>query len=235
MSYCVHCGVELADYEKACPLCGVPVIDPTREGQNIDIKPLYGDKVDEKKRINLRFVAMLTSLLLLVPFIVTTVVDVVFSYGMTWSAFVLGAEICAWFYIILPLYKKRINVYVVCLFATFVTALYVLMIETLTHNGGWFLPLALPIIVGAGLLEISEVFIFRKCKRGRLSLLGWAILPIAVYPCIIDIVIAHYLRDSFMPLWSWYVTLPLLVLGITVIVISRSLRITEWIRRKLFI
>ena len=28
MSYCVHCGVELADCEPKCPLCGTEVLDP---------------------------------------------------------------------------------------------------------------------------------------------------------------------------------------------------------------
>ena len=28
MSYCVHCGVELADSEKRCPLCHTRVVDP---------------------------------------------------------------------------------------------------------------------------------------------------------------------------------------------------------------
>ena len=29
MSYCVHCGVELDEQAKRCPLCGTPVVDPS--------------------------------------------------------------------------------------------------------------------------------------------------------------------------------------------------------------
>jgi hypothetical protein len=28
MSYCVECGVKLAEYEKECPLCTTPVYNP---------------------------------------------------------------------------------------------------------------------------------------------------------------------------------------------------------------
>ena len=32
MSYCVHCGVELAPSERDCPLCGTAVLNPRRLG-----------------------------------------------------------------------------------------------------------------------------------------------------------------------------------------------------------
>ncbi len=33
MSYCVHCGVELAESEARCPLCNTKVVDPAAPQQ----------------------------------------------------------------------------------------------------------------------------------------------------------------------------------------------------------
>ena len=42
MSYCVQCGVRLAQQEKKCPLCGTPVINPNPQETKED--HLYPDE-----------------------------------------------------------------------------------------------------------------------------------------------------------------------------------------------
>ena len=61
MSYCVHCGVKLADGAASCPLCGTPVLDPNRATAKAGASamPMFSERDEDRtaKRINPRFVA----------------------------------------------------------------------------------------------------------------------------------------------------------------------------------
>lgn len=234
MSYCVHCGVKLADYETKCPLCETPVVDPSRPiaaGES----PFPDRLRDGGKKINKHFVVTVASIVLLVPFIVTTLIDVILSVGMSWSAYVLGAEALFWLAVVLPYQSRGTSPYLFCFIDTAATALYVLLIAVLERGRVWYVPLALPLIAAAGLEVCVMVAIYRSSRTGKLTKTGLAIFSISFYPLVVDVVIAHYRYGSYMPRWSWYATIPLFVLGLTVILLSKSRRFTNWIRKKMFI
>lgn len=232
MSYCVHCGVELADREDACPLCGTPVLDPHRAPVR---EPMPEDRMEkEPRRINRRFVVLLVSAILLIPFIVTFIVGQVFHLGMTWPAFVIGAEICFWVYFVLP-FLVRLHPAVTVLIDTATAALYLLFIAYLTGGLPWYLPLALPITLLAGIAAAVTALIAAKRRITRLSAVAWSFISVSLLPGAIDMTVTHFRTGSFLPTWGWFVTVPMLVLGIVLVVISRSVRMTEWIRRKMFI
>ncbi len=234
MSYCVHCGVELADYETKCPLCETPVIDPMRPIASGE--PLFVDRIDIKeKKFNKHFIISIVSIILLIPFTVTTILDIYFSLGMTWSAFVLGAEALFWLSFVLPFQNRHTSPYVFCLIDIAATALYVLLISILTNGFKWYLPLALPIIVVSGCEILAMIFIHRSKRIGKLTKAGCCILAVSFLPLLIDVAIAHYLNGTFMPQWSWYASVPLFVLGLTVIILSKSVKVTEWLRKKMYI
>jgi uncharacterized membrane protein YvbJ len=66
MSYCVNCGVELERSLKACPLCGVPVINPL-EKEAPEAPPAFPTVRDELKKKDRTFWVGFFSLLYLVP------------------------------------------------------------------------------------------------------------------------------------------------------------------------
>ncbi len=45
MSYCVHCGVELAPSEEKCPLCKTPVMDPNQAWREPEERP-YPERLE---------------------------------------------------------------------------------------------------------------------------------------------------------------------------------------------
>lgn len=49
--YCVKCGVELADSEKKCPLCGTPVFHPDIP-RNLSEPPFPPDKRIRPEDVN---------------------------------------------------------------------------------------------------------------------------------------------------------------------------------------
>ncbi len=234
MSYCVHCGVELADYETKCPLCETPVVDPNRLFTSGE--PPFVDAVEVKeKKFNRHFIVTVVSAVMLIPFIVTTVVDITLSLGMTWSAFVLGAEALFWLWFVLPFQSSDPSPYACCLIDGAATALYVLLVSVLTKGDGWYLPLALPIIAAATLEILLIIRIHRARRIGKLTKVGLGFIAASFLPLLIDVAVTHYKNGSFMPLWSWYASVPLAVFGVTVTALSRSVRFTEWLRKKMYI
>ena len=233
MSYCVHCGVELADYETKCPLCETPVVDPNR--LIVTGESSFVDRVEEEKKFNKHFIVTVISVVMLIPFVVTTIIDVTLSLGMTWSAYVLGAEALFWLWFILPFQSSDTSPYVYCLVDFAATALYVLLISILENSRGWYLPLALPIIAATALVALLMIRIHRAKRIGKLTKVGFGFLTLSFLPLVIDIAITHHQKGSFMPLWSWYASVPLFVFGLTVIILSKSVRFTEWLRKKMYV
>ena len=232
MSYCVHCGVELSDSEKSCPLCDTPVIDIHRKSNG---EPLLVDKpAPKKENLNKSFIASVVTLILLIPFAITTLLDVIFSLGLSWAAFVFFAEACIWVYFVLP-FNTDFHPIVYCLFDTVVTVIYLLIISLIIGGFEWYFPLALPITLMVGLTALIIVHIFTSKKHRLLTSFGWSLVPIAFLPAGIDISIHLKTAGSFAPVWSLYVSIPLLILGITVVILSKSKKFVLWIRKKMFI
>ena len=233
LSYCVHCGVELADYETKCPLCETPVVDPSRPIASGEAP--FPDRIEEGRKINKHFIVTLVSIVMLIPFIVTTLIDVTLSAGMSWSAYVLGAEALFWLAFVLPFQSRGTSPYLFCFIDTAATALYVLLIAVIEGGRRWYVPLALPLILAAGLEAVVMTAIYRSARIGKLTKAGLAFLAISFYPLIVDIAVAHYSYGSFLPRWSWYASVPLFVFGLTVVILSMNRRFRVWLRKKMFI
>ena len=235
MSYCVHCGVELADYEKECPLCHTKVLDPYRESNH---EPMNLDRLAESEghKLNRKFIIWMIFAILLVPFIVTAVISLVSpSVDMNWSFYVLGAELIFFSVCLVPVLFTGQKPWVYILVDTVTVALFLLLIAFMKKDFSWYLPVALPISLLSGLTIGLIVFIILHRKMGRYVKLGWSILAISLLPAVIDICITRYLSGSFLPVWSWYVSIPLLALGVTILALAGNVRFREWIRRKMFI
>ena len=114
-------------------------------------------------------------------------------------------------------------------------SLFVLLIYILENGRGWYLPVALPIILAAGAELLVMTAIHRARRIGKLTKLGCDILALSFLPLIIDIAIARNSKGVYLPQWAWYASVPMFVLGLAVILLSRSVRFTEWLRKKMFI
>ena len=66
MSYCVNCGVELAETEKKCPLCDTEVINPHSPWKEPEDPP-FPTNYEVAKPVNRGKVATFIAILLLIP------------------------------------------------------------------------------------------------------------------------------------------------------------------------
>ncbi len=226
MSYCVHCGVELADSESICPLCGTKVIDPSR--LTADSIPAFPSEEDHKP-VNHRFAAKLISIFLIIPVLVTVIIDIFTVGGLTWSLYVMSGVLYIWSFVVVPIAWPNLSPHVHIGVAGLSTALFLLAIHIATGASGWYLPLALPIVLATvAAIELAAAVIRNKkmnvIRRGGLLFILLALLTTAI-----DLILNHHIT------WSVYVAIPVVSLGMALFGVSYNRRICDWMRRNLFI
>ena len=99
--YCIKCGVELADSEKVCPLCGTRVFHPDLPcGQaESPYPPDVSPRVEDVSRAGVLFVL---TVLFLLPAVISVLCDWRLSGGIVWSGYVVGGLVLLYTTVVLP-------------------------------------------------------------------------------------------------------------------------------------
>ena len=110
MSYCVECGVELADYHDKCPLCGTPVNNPNRP---LDFSkneyPVFKKHhaITNRRKVVRRLVGFILSMCFMMMALIPMLINLMVSSSLTWSLYPLFSCILLWVSIAVPFFKKR--------------------------------------------------------------------------------------------------------------------------------
>ena len=105
--YFIKCGVELADSEKICPLCGTKVYHPElSEAPDPKPYPRYTEGSEKVRRGGLLFVI---TTLLIIPVLICFLTDLKMNGRVTWSGFAAGGLLICYVSICLPLWKQLIR------------------------------------------------------------------------------------------------------------------------------
>lgn len=110
MSYCVECGVELAEYHDKCPLCGTVVNNPNRP---IDFSkndyPVFKrhHAVSNRRKVVRRLVGFILSMCFMMMALIPMLIDLMVTSSLTWSLYPLFSCLLLWFSIAIPFFKKR--------------------------------------------------------------------------------------------------------------------------------
>ena len=90
--YCIKCGVELADSEKKCPLCGTVVFNP--ELSRPDGEPQYPRMpAAQPEKVNHSGIMFVVTMLFLLPIVTTLLCDWQINGKIVWSGYAVGAVI----------------------------------------------------------------------------------------------------------------------------------------------
>lgn len=234
MSYCVHCGVELADSEGACPLCGTVVVDPHRL---TTAEPAFAEHLDisEGHRLNKRFVMGVVALLLAVPFLVTAIVGWFISANLDWALYVVGAELCLWVFVFLPLLAPKRRPYAFLVADGVAVAALLALIAGLNDGGHWYVMLALPLTALWCIAALLFVYIARRSYLSAGAKVGSILMVLACAVLVTGSFVSVFVGAGTTPGWAWAVFLPCVVLGLAVVLLSRSVVVAEWVRKNLFV
>ncbi len=214
MSYCVECGVELAEYHKKCPLCDTPVLNPNR---SFDFsKNDYPVFKKHHSTVNRRKVArgltgFILSMCFLMAGMIPMIIDLHSNSTITWSVFPLMAVALLWISVALPFFKKRPTFFKEFTISWAGTAVFCILLNlVLTGNADW----AKYVISSMALLWVlmSGIFIKKHIRRFVPVVLVYILAAVGYF-----MLIASWIADTSA---VFSLVLPLEVILVTVTLIS---------------
>ena len=234
MSYCVNCGVELAESEKYCPLCGVEVINPKSPWKEPVDRPYPKYFESFMKTIDRRYFATLAGLLLIIPILVTIIFDLLSGDGTSWSAYVVGAMALLYIIVAVPFYFKRYHTVIFLSVNCAAVLLYLLFIERM-NAGSWFMHIGMPITIAASVCIIVLALLFTKRKRsGFFSKAAFVLLALGIFVLGVEFILSLNRTGSIELNWSYYAFVPCAILSVMSFIAEHRKNFKEKIRRRLF-
>ena len=232
--YCIKCGVKLAEDKKPCPLCGTVPFHPEITAQ--ESERLYpAGRFPTNNQISPKVVlTVITTLLFLLPIIITLQCDILISGGITWSGYVVGALLTAYTIILLPMWFHKPNPVIFVPISFAVIAIYLLYINWVNH-GSWFLSFALPLVGFIGANVTTVVTLVKYLRRGFLYIYGGAAIATGLFMPVMELLLNHTFRFSTVYYWSVYPLTALVLIGGLLIFLAICRPARETMERKFFI
>lgn len=199
MSYCVHCGVELDQTQRVCPLCGVEVHDPAAPVDLTSPRP-YPTRSTLVEPPGKSEMAVLLTVMLVSISAACAVLNLFLDSGRFWSLYVTGGAMTAWLWLVLPLLAPKLPVWVKLLGDGAAVGVYLLLIAVTVDGMGWYLGLGLPIVLTA-----TAVALGLGCFLPGRSMLTSGVLVLAAggLMCLgIELFVDRFLRGAWVPGWS---------------------------------
>lgn len=229
-TYCVNCGVKLADTEKKCPLCNTVVYHP--DIQQKKEQPLYPVGKMPPSSSGRPFLSGAILILFMIPMIVTFFSDMQFDGKADWFGYVAGGLTLAYLTFFFPMWFRTPNpvIFVPCDFAA--CGLYLFYINLAT-GGSWFGGFALPIVLGFAAIICTLVVLLRYLRKGRLYVVGGSLVALGGLIWAIELLMGRTFGLSFVG-WSLYPLISLFLIGGLLIYLAMDGEAREKFERKLF-
>ena len=232
--YCIKCGVELADSEKVCPLCGTRVYHPDIEIKTTE--PPFPEYKLREPRMNLRGIMFIVTMIFAALIVQLVICNISISNASEWSGYAIGAVLLLYELVALPLWFKRPNpvIFVPCGFAAVLA--YLLYIDLAAH-GGWFLKFAFPVVGAYGLLVTAVVTLLKYVRRGHLYIFGGALIAHGIYMTFLEMMInIAFSEKTVLQLnWSYFPLFGCFILGMGLIIVAIIKPMQESLKKKFFV
>jgi 4-amino-4-deoxy-L-arabinose transferase-like glycosyltransferase len=232
MSYCVNCGVKLAETEKFCPLCGVEVVNPRQPVQeprrrNYPEVPVRGYKGGYQDLV------LPLALLMLIPVLITLACDWLTSGALGWSIFVAASIGLAAVFILPPLALKRPRVLLCLLWDLLATIGFLYVLDRMT-TPGWFLSVGLPLALIAGAMVLGLAALFARMGLRKLVKLALVLFASGLMCVFVDLFTSGKPSQIIIS-WSVYPLVPCVILGVIALLVNRNQYLREKIKQRFFV
>jgi hypothetical protein len=230
--YCIKCGVELAESEKKCPLCGTRVYHPDLPSPSGE--PTYPNRRPPRRTINRYAPLYLVTLLVVMLALQLTVLDLLTGDGFSWSYYATGGLLLIYILVVLPLWFRRPNpvIFVPCDFVAIEA--YVLGVCLMT-GGEWFVSFAFPVVGIFGLLTTAVITLCRYVRRGYFFIGGGATLALGAYVVLLEMFIHITFTVDHVIFWSLYPMIGCALMGLFLILAGICRPLREALAKKFFV
>lgn len=239
MSYCVECGVKLADSEAVCPLCNTKVVNPNNPSGDLAADRPYPSNIQYQiNGLNRRELAWVVMLFLLIPVGATAVIDLLTGtvpFALNWSLIVIGAGAMLGVWVLVPLFFRGISPYLLVLVNALAIAGFLMVIAVYVGSWDWCLKLGIPIALCTGLMACVALAAIRAKRLRPLTKAALIFITLGVYIMILELIIDYAVYGVPAIRWSIYAVVPLLFLALLFFYISRKPRLMDELKRRLFV
>lgn len=231
--YCIKCGVELADSEKVCPLCGTRVFHPDLPRSESEA-PFPADNRVLPEDVNRSGVLFILTALTLLPAVLCIVCDWRINGSIVWSGYAAGGVALLYITVVLPLWFRHPNpaIFVPVDFAAI--ALFLLYIN-FAVGGHWFLSFAFPVTGAIALLVTAVVTLMRYVPGGALYIFGGALILTGGLNVLIEFLLHITFGIEGMFVWSIYPLMVCVLLGVMLLVVAVCKPLRRSLHRKFFL
>ncbi len=214
--YCIKCGVQLADGQRACPLCGTRVSHPDFPQTGT---PAYPQTEFESESFNRRGLLFAITALATLPILICLMMEGFLFHSITWSGYVTGGILLAYLMFVLPSWFHHPNP-AVFVPVSFIGVIGFLLYICLATGGNWFLTFAFPVTGAFGILVSTVVILLHYLKRGKFYIYGGGLIALGVWTVILELQIRITFGIAFPFMWSLCPLISLFILGMMLMVIA---------------
>lgn len=234
MSYCVNCGVELEQSIKNCPLCGTEVNNPNQPVDSKSHTP-YPKKRAVIEPVDRKETALLLTIILSAPSIGCAIMNfLIFGKGL-WSLYVIGACVMIWTFIVPPLILKKLPSIAYIIFDALVIIGYIYIFVLQFGNNGWFEHIAVPIVIILSILFLILISIYNYYKPPIIIMAISTISAVGVFCVATEIILNLALQNKTYILWSAIVIVCCFMIIIPLVIIIKSPKLREEVRRRMHV
>lgn len=233
MSYCVNCGVELADSERACPLCGVEVINPAHPYDPRTPKPFLPALDLLMPPDNRKFLSAVITLLLSLPAAVCLACDLAYTGGVGWSVLVAGAMAALWIFIVPMLLLRRHKILLGAVLDTGALLMYLWLVERFVSGGSWFREMALPMVLLLAIIVLVDYLLISYVVHGKFRQAALGVASTLILLFGIEICVNRYLGQPVRLSWSLIVAIPCVILTLLLLILGRRERFKAQMKKRL--
>lgn len=227
--YCANCGVKLADTEQRCPLCGTLAYHP--EIERPEVAPLFPKDYTPKREITRTTVEIVLTILFLIPIFITVYSDLYMNRTITWSPYAVFSVCLIYLIGVLPTWFKKPTPAIFVPVDFLGIALFLHYINYAT-GGDWFLSFAFPVVMYIGVLVTTISVLLYYLKKGHLYVMGAFFIALGFFMDYIELFLMVSFKIDFGG-WSLYPMIPLVLFGLSLIVIAISKSTRTLLERKL--
>lgn len=213
--YCERCGVELEPGFSVCPLCGAS--EQSDQEPQITESPL-----DEPLPVESVVRRMFRQSLLgtgATVAIILLIVDLGMNNALSWAPVAIVPVVAGTAVVVFPLIFRR---WLYTFLSSTATIMAMLALLDLLSDGvlDWFLPVALPLTLAAGVLVELHRFLLPRLPgvvKGSVILVGTGIMT-----AVVDLTIAIYTGGPIGLRWSQFVLLATLPAAALLVLLHRT-------------
>ena len=234
MSYCVNCGVELADYIKKCPLCSTEVINPNEPYDFASETPYPEYQPVNIQKISPKVILGIIAIIFMLPIAICVIADFSLNGILDWSGYVVSSLFAVYTVLASSLLVHKESMILEQMFDYMAILLLIVYIET-QSGGEWLLTFAIPLLVFIVFSTILITVVAKISARSALTPTALSLILIGLFTILIDLLVNYNFFGKISVHWSLYSFITLVIIGTVLLFIDNNKPLKRRLEKKFFI